>query len=93
MSQKITATNAVRRFSEILSAVTYQGASYTVLRGGKPVAEIRPVGREKAIRTLRELPEILMNVPRLGKEGAAFENDLRWVVSHQPAPAKRGGWE
>jgi antitoxin (DNA-binding transcriptional repressor) of toxin-antitoxin stability system len=34
----ITATEAVRKFSEILNSIKYAGADYTIMRGGKPVA-------------------------------------------------------
>ena len=39
----ITATNAARGFSELLSGIRYRGECYTILRGGKPVAIIGPV--------------------------------------------------
>jgi len=42
MEIPITATEAVRAFSEILNAVRYKGDNYTVLRCGKPVANITP---------------------------------------------------
>jgi antitoxin (DNA-binding transcriptional repressor) of toxin-antitoxin stability system len=43
MRKKISATEAVRKFSEILSQVHYKGDSYTVVRGRKSVASISPV--------------------------------------------------
>ena len=94
MKKKITSTEAVRNFSEILNAVNYKGIHFTVVRGGKPVAEINPVGAAKREeRTLQELPQILRKIPRLGKEAAAFERDLRWVTSRQPSPPKNSKWE
>ena len=40
----VTATEASRRFSDLLDAVE-RGESVTVTRGNRPVAEIRPVHR------------------------------------------------
>ncbi|HLE64115.1 MAG TPA: hypothetical protein VI750_13280 [Pyrinomonadaceae bacterium] len=94
MKKKITSTEAVRNFSEILNAVKYKGIHFTIVRGRKPVAEINPVGAAgRDERTLLELPQILRKIPRLGKEAAAFERDLRWVISQQPSPPKSSEWE
>ena len=40
---KINATEAARRFSDILSRVSYQGASFEIVRGNKVVARVLPV--------------------------------------------------
>ncbi len=94
MRKKITSTEAARNFSEILNAVNYKGARYTVVRGGKAVAEINPVGAEKTEeKTLSDLPQILKKLPRLGKEAAAFEQDLRWAISKQPSTGTITEWE
>ncbi|MCI0412023.1 type II toxin-antitoxin system Phd/YefM family antitoxin [bacterium] len=94
MKKKITSTEAVRNFSEILNGVKYKGLRYTVVRGGKPIAEINPVETARIEeRTMLELPQILKKIPRLGKESVSFERDLRWVISRQPSPAENGEWE
>ena len=94
MRKKITSTEAVRNFSEILNAVNYKGIHFTVVRGGKAVAEINPVGASiRDERILQELPQILRKIPRLGKDAAAFDRDLRRAVSQQPSPPKRSEWE
>lgn len=38
----ISATEAARRFSEILDAVEHRGASFVILRKGHPVARMSP---------------------------------------------------
>jgi prevent-host-death family protein len=48
----ITATEAARRFSDLLDAIE-RGESVTVTRGNKPIAEIRPA-RRPAGRDLRK---------------------------------------
>ncbi|WP_413452944.1 type II toxin-antitoxin system prevent-host-death family antitoxin [Georgenia phoenicis] len=50
----VTATEASRRFSELLDAIE-AGEAVTVTRGNRPVAEIRPARR----RTGRDLREAL----------------------------------
>ncbi|HEX9236388.1 MAG TPA: type II toxin-antitoxin system Phd/YefM family antitoxin [Actinomycetota bacterium] len=41
----LTATQAARRFSELLDEVEHRGESFTVRRNGRPVARILPVSR------------------------------------------------
>jgi antitoxin (DNA-binding transcriptional repressor) of toxin-antitoxin stability system len=40
--RELTATEAARRFSEVLDAVEHNGESFVVRRGGKVVASIAP---------------------------------------------------
>jgi prevent-host-death family protein len=40
--EQLTATEAARRFSEVLDAVEHRGTSYIVVRNGRPVARIEP---------------------------------------------------
>jgi len=68
MEKAISATEAVRKFSEILNSVKYRGESFTIVRGGKPVALISPVEGPSKRRPLRELRELVKSLPRLGNE-------------------------
>jgi antitoxin (DNA-binding transcriptional repressor) of toxin-antitoxin stability system len=77
MRKKISATEAVRKFSEILSQVHYKGESYTVLRGGKSVASISPVTEPLEGKNLGELKRLLAAIPKLGAEAETFEADIR----------------
>lgn len=76
----ITATEASRRFSDLLDAIE-RGEEVTITRGNKPVAEMRPVRR----RTGRDLREALEKVPPLDDQFAADVADAlagvdqRWV--------------
>ena len=38
----LTATNAARRFSEVLDAVEHYGESFVIFRRGRPVARLEP---------------------------------------------------
>lgn len=54
----ITATEASRRFSDLLDAIE-AGETITVTRGNRPIAEIRPAPR----RTGRDLRAALAEIP------------------------------
>jgi len=41
----VSATEAARRFSDLLDAVEHDGASFTIVRHGKAVAYIEPISR------------------------------------------------
>ena len=42
---EVTATEAARKFADLLDAVEHDGARYTITRRGKAVAHIEPVTR------------------------------------------------
>jgi len=90
MEKQIKATDAVRRFSELLNMIKYQGESYTIIRGGKPVASLRPLEKRTTKKILAELKEALPSIPKLGAECGPFEDDLREIRTCQPSlPAER----
>jgi antitoxin (DNA-binding transcriptional repressor) of toxin-antitoxin stability system len=88
MTKKISATEAVRKFSEILSHVHYQGDSYTIVRGGKSVASISPAVQSLKGRSLGELKSLLPSIPKLGDEAEAFESDVKAARENQPVLPK-----
>lgn len=88
MRKKISATEAVRKFSEILSHVYYQGDSYTVVRGGKSVASIAPVIQPIKGQNLGELISLLAVIPKLGAEAETLESDIRAARENQPGLPK-----
>src|SRR5208282_4152329 len=47
MKSRISATEAVRSFSELMNRVRYRGESFLVERGGKLICEIRPAAPAK----------------------------------------------
>ena len=90
MTKTISATEAVRRFSDLLGTIRFRGARYTILRGGKPVATLGPVASAAHEKTLAELKDILKRIPSLGKDAEAFQRDLRKLAARQPhLPADR----
>jgi len=55
--KNISATDAVRKFSELLNFVKYNGENYQIFRGGKPVASLRPIGTTPEAPSVEKIPE------------------------------------
>jgi len=85
MKKTASVTDVARNFSEYVNRVSHRGEHFLLTRGGKAVAELRPV---PAGRTLTELAELLASLPRLSEEdAAAFERDIdeaREELKHAP---------
>lgn len=58
----VTVTQVARNFAEYVNRVAYRRESFTLLRGKKPLAELRPL---PAGARLSELPGLLASLPRL----------------------------
>lgn len=43
MGQTLSVTEAARHFAEYINRVAYRGESFVLVRGNKPVAELRPL--------------------------------------------------
>ena len=72
MSEALSVTEVVRHFTEYVNRVSYRRESFLLLRGGKPVAELRPVPQA---RRLSDLPALLAAAPHLD-DAAAFAEDV-----------------
>jgi len=92
MEKTVSATEAVRKFSEILNSIKYRGNHYTILRGGKPIASICPVEMPLKERTLGDLKELIKKLPNLGDEAKKFEKDLKEIIEHQPSLPEKNQW-
>jgi len=75
-TKQISATQAARNFSSVLSQVRYQGAEFDVLRGKEIVARIVPAAPSGGV-PLDQLNALVASLPRLGpKEADAFARDI-----------------
>lgn len=72
MSESLTVTEVVRHFADYVNRVAYRRESFTLIRGNRPVAELRPapVGSR-----LGDLPGLLSSLPRLDDEDFAADID------------------
>ena len=72
MPETLTATEVARGFADVLNRVAYRRESFVIVRGNRPVAELRPVATGVQ---LADLPELIASLPRLG-DADAFAADL-----------------
>ncbi len=93
MEKHISATRAVRDFSEILNTIKFNGFHYVIERGGKPVASMKPIDEKTDLKTLGELKSLLKNLPRLDEELDAFAADLEDIRKDQPIMTMGDVWE
>ena len=93
MEKRISATQAVRDFSEVLNAIKFKGAPYIIERGGKPIASMKPFDDKEDLTTLGELKSLLKKLPRLEEELDAFAADLEDIRNEQPLMATGELWE
>ena len=84
MEKRISATRAVREFSEILNTIKFKGVNYIIERGGKPIASMKPIDEKIDPLTLGELKLLLKKLPRLEEELDAFVSDLEEISRNQP---------
>ena len=84
MEKRISATRAVREFSEVLNKIKFKGIHYIIERGGKPIASMKPFDEDKDFKTLGELKALLKKLPRLEEELDTFAADLEDIRKDQP---------
>lgn len=87
----ISATEAARRFSELLNRVGFRGERYTIARGGKPIASLSPVATPVA-RSLGELPDLLKKLPSLGEDSESFARDVSRSIRKAPGVPRKAKW-
>jgi len=63
----VTVTQVARNFAEYVNRVAYRRESFTLLRGNKPLAELRPLPTGAR---LSELPGLVASLPRLTEDEA-----------------------
>ena len=93
MEKRISATRAVRDFSEVLNTIKFKGVHYIIERGGKPIASMKSVDEKIDSMTLGELQSLLKQLPRLEEELAAFASDLEEISKNQPPISTGNLWE
>jgi len=92
MNQNITATDAVRNFSELLNNIRYRGDKYTILKGGKPAATIGPVTGSAKEKKLSELKDIMRTLPQLNDDVSDFAKNIEQVIAEQPPVEDGNPW-
>ena len=84
MSQRVTATEAARNFSELLNRVRFAGETFVILRGGEAVGQLTPVEPSRA-PTLRDLVRFLEQTEQPDDQ---FGSDLEAIQAEQLPPGE-----
>ncbi len=92
MEKRISATRAVREFSEVLNTIKFKGAHYIIERGGKPIASMKSIDEKIDAMTLGELKNLLKKLPRLEDELDAFASDIEEISRNQPLVSTGDLW-
>ncbi len=92
MEKRISATRAVRDFSEVLNTIKFKGVHYIIERGGKPIASMKSIDEKIDPMTLDELKTLLKKLPRLEEELDAFASDLEEISRNQPLASTGDLW-
>jgi antitoxin (DNA-binding transcriptional repressor) of toxin-antitoxin stability system len=93
MRSDITATEAVRHFSELLNNIKYRRDRFTIIRGGKPAAALVPAEEAIPERVMGELGGIFRTLPRLDPSDTGFAGDVLRAIAAQPSLPEETGWE
>ena len=70
MSTRVSATEAVRTFSDLLNRIRYRGEEFVVERAGEPVCRMMPAALPRGL-TLKELASVLREIPEIDARYAA----------------------
>lgn len=74
MVQKRSVAEVARHFAEYVDRVSCRGECFVLVRGNRPVAELRPL---PAGKPLADLPALLASLPHLSPaEADEFADDL-----------------
>jgi len=85
----VTVTQVARNFAEYINRVAYRRESFTLLRGKKALAELRPLPTGTR---LSELPGLLASLPRL-TEAEADELAADLDAARDELGAARDAWQ
>lgn len=76
---KVSATEAVRTFSDLLNRIRYRGEEFLVERAGEPVCRMTPAAPARRL-SLKELASHLRELP---SADANYASDVRRAVRKQ----------
>ncbi len=88
--ERISVTQAVRQFSDVLNRVFYQKTIIELERGNKVIARISPVTSASPVK-VKDLNKLFAELPTLGKDATAFANNL--VDIRKQLPPEQNQWD
>lgn len=84
MTTHVSATEAVRAFSDLLNRIRYRGEEFVVFRAGEPVCRMTPAAPAKTL-SLRDLATLLREIP---KPDTGYASDVRRAARTQGRPPR-----
>jgi antitoxin (DNA-binding transcriptional repressor) of toxin-antitoxin stability system len=84
MTTRVSATEAVRTFSDLLNRIRYRGEEFVVERAGEPVCRMTPTAPAKTLR-LRDLVSLLREIR---KPDPGYASDVRRAARSQGRPPR-----
>ena len=81
--ERISVTQAVRQFSDLLNRVFYQGTTVELERGNKVIARISPVDPDSPLK-VKNLNRLFVEFPSLGEDAKTFAKDLKDIRNQVP---------
>ena len=88
--ERISVTQAVRQFSDLLNRVFYQRTIVELERGNKVIARISPVAPESPLK-VKDLNRLFVELPSLGEDAKAFAKDLADI--RKQVPLEQNQWD
>lgn len=87
----LSVTEMVRGFSDYVNRVAYRGERFILLKGRKPMAELRPI---PAGALLGELEDALRSLPALSAaEATDFARDMEDARARLPREVLSDPWQ
>ena len=87
----LSVTDVARHFSEYINRVTYKGDRFVLVKGGREVAELKPLPRG---RRLSELIALLKTSSALTpKEADSFEKDVESARAEMNETEVQNPWD
>ncbi len=81
--ERISVTQAARRFSDLLNRVFCQRTTVELERGNKVIARLSPVAPESPLK-VKDLNRFFAELPSLGEDAKAFAKDLECIRKQVP---------
>lgn len=88
---EVTVTEVARHFADYINRVAYRRESFTLVRGNKQLAELRPL---PAGKRLSDLPALFASLPHLSpSEAGDFADDLAAAQRELAQAEVRDAWQ
>lgn len=81
--ERISVTQAVRKFSDLLNRVYYNRVTVELERGNRVIARLSPATPESPIK-VKDLNSFFQKMPKLGDDAASFAEDVTGIRASFP---------